>query len=522
MKDLVGQGKPLYSSLDKAAGMLKRKVGTGSEFLKELMAIPGVKQTEVSERGLGELLNAPKMTHEQFLAALQSKPVPAIKEKVLGEPVKDSKARNKAWEQAYEDAIDQYLDTGHTYSQATLYAPEVADRNINRYLPEELQEHVSHHGEWTIPGGENYREMLIKSPKGAEQFPGNPLHFGGEPGILASMRLKDRTGPNGEKLLHLEELQSDWHQKGREGGYKMPGEANAREALKDYIKSLKKRVYDHVLNTGLNQNQAELISAKMPLSEMAYMLGETEKLEDLGNKALVQEKQAPDAPFKKNWEEMALKRLVHHAAEKGYHGIVVTPGDEQADRYDISKHADKISYFPDTKTVVAYKDNEAVVEKRVDDSSELENVIGKEAASKLLERPTEKIVNARGDQVQSLSGLDLKVGGEGMKGFYDKKLPNILNSIGKKYGTKVVMNAVPVNAPKSKTADADDQLLSDLGVETPVVKKPMLHYFPISDQMRQDVLKNGLPLYKQGGEVHVSTAKATMDRMKYELANRKG
>jgi hypothetical protein len=524
MKDLVGQGKPLYSSLDKAAGLLKRKVGTGSEFLKELMAIPGVKQTEVAERGLGELLNAPKMTHEQFLSALQSKPVPAIKEKVLGEPVKDSKARNKAWEQAYEDAIDQYLDTGHTYSQATLYAPEVADRNINRYLPEELQEHVSHHGEWTIPGGENYREMLIKAPKGAEQFPGNPLHFGGEPGILASMRLKDRTGPNGEKLLHLEELQSDWHQKGREGGYKMPGEANAREVLKDYIKSLKKRVYDHVLNTGLNQNQAELISAKTPLSEMAYMLGETEKLEDLGNKALIQEKQAPDAPFKKNWEEMALKRLVHHAAENGYHGIVVTPGQEQADRYDLSKHIDELHYNPKTHRLIAAKKGRRLIDEQSVPPEKLESHIGKEAALKVMAQ--EPNVNG----LRSLTGEEIKIGGEGMKGFYDKKVPNILNSIGKKYGVKTQLHGVELQSRgKERTPEEYEQAVQDAGFTMSNLpmdrapefdyhpKKVPAHYFPITDQMRQDVLKNGLPLYKQGGNVH-----ASLDNMRYELSNRKG
>jgi len=534
MKDLVGQGKPLYSSLDKAAGMLKRKVGTGSEFLKELMAIPGVKQTEVNERGLGELLNAPKMTHEQFLAALQSKPVPAIKEKMLGEPVKDSKARNKAWEQAYEDAIDQYLDTGHTYSQATLYAPEVADRNINRYLPEELQEHVSHHGEWTIPGGENYREMLIKAPKGAEQFPGNPLHFGGEPGILASMRLKDRTGPNGEKLLHLEELQSDWHQKGREGGYKMPGEANAREVLKDYIKSLKKRVYDHVLNTGLNQNQAELISAKTPLSEMAYMLGETEKLEDLGNKALVQEKQAPDAPFKKNWEEMALKRLVHHAAEKGYHGIVVTPGQEQADRYDIGAHIDSLQWFPESGQLSGYKNNHHVFSQQGVKNDDISNYVGKEAAEKLLQSPKKK-QSLGNSSFHEISGVDLKVGDKGMKVFYDKKVPNILNDIGKKYGVKTQLHGVELQSRgKERTPEEYEQAVQDAGFTMSNLpmdrapefdyhpKKVPAHYFPITDQMRQDVLKNGLPLYKEGGQVHVSPAKATMDRMKYELANRKG
>jgi len=58
MKDLVGKGKPFYSALDLGAKALKRKVGTGSEFLKELMALPGVKPTELKERNLEGLMNA--------------------------------------------------------------------------------------------------------------------------------------------------------------------------------------------------------------------------------------------------------------------------------------------------------------------------------------------------------------------------------------------------------------------------------------------------------------------------------
>ena len=43
-------------------------------------------------------------------------------------------------------------------------------------------------------------------------------HFS-EPNILSHVRFNDRTGPDGEKILFLEELQSDWHREGRELGY---------------------------------------------------------------------------------------------------------------------------------------------------------------------------------------------------------------------------------------------------------------------------------------------------------------
>ena len=102
MRDLVGQGKPFHSAIDKAAGLLKRKVGTGAEFLKEMMSLPGVKQAEITDRKLGELLGLPKMTHEQFMGELAARPMPAIGEKVLGEKpskqavIKEANAINDA------------------------------------------------------------------------------------------------------------------------------------------------------------------------------------------------------------------------------------------------------------------------------------------------------------------------------------------------------------------------------------------------------------------------------------------
>ena len=502
MRELVGQGKPFYSSLDKAAGLLRRKVGTGAEFLKELMSIPGVKQTEVAERGLGELLNAPKMTHEQFMAALGSKPVPAIQEKVLG-----------------------------------------GDRS-------EPDSDAPHHERWTLPGGENYREMLIKAPEPEglkekimemeamlrrtdpndtlkiqhykslikkyqklnaqnEQFSGVSQHFGGEPGILASLRLKDRTAPGDmgytlvnkksgnksqhyntieeaqaalqsmpesmrpsldiqpsrgpeKKLLHLEELQSDWHQQGREKGYKG---SPSQEAIDAGIKQAR--------SMGYSQEQLD----SMTPEQLAHFTG-------LGSNSV------PDAPFKKNWEEMALKRLIHHAAEKGYHGIVVTPGAEQADRYGLAKHVGMVSYHPGEKRFQAFKHNrETVVNESGASPERVAELIGKEAAKRLLEAP--KV----GDH-HFLEGEDLNIGGEGMKGFYDKKVPNILNSIGKKYGVKTELGGHQIKINEGMLEPNPNGGYTQTLPET----KPA-HYFPITEEMRQDVKKNGIPLYESGGSV---------------------
>jgi len=512
VRELVGQGKPFYSSLDKAAGLLRRNVGTGSEFLKELMSIPGVKQAEIAERGLGELLNAPKMTHEQFLAALGSKPAPAIHEKIF--------------------------NVGNTDDPQLLTAEE-------RNNP---PEGLTYHENWTLPGGKNYREMLIKAPapkysqdkimeveaklrraapnmvkhytdmlnvmkKDAgqnEQFPGVPQHFGGEPGILASMRLKDRTGPNGEKLLHLEELQSDWHQQGREKGYKEHGsEEKMKQAVSQYdqLSQLRRDLLDQAEKTPDEQMDVftSLMDKEREVTKQLHALQE-----NMDTMRSASRSDVPDAPFKKNWEEMALKRLIHHAAENGYHGVVVTPGAEQADRYSLAKHIDALEWDQRTGRLYAKQKNSSDFNKMADNVTEdnLSDHVGKEVAEKLMAQPS------TGTNRQ-LNGVDLKVGGEGMKGFYDKKVPNILNSIGKKYGVKTELGGHKLPGDPSQRAEASERLglagerFSDMSPEQiqafnqklDDANAKQLHYFPITEEMRQDVKKNGIPLYESGGTV---------------------
>jgi len=64
--------------------------------------------------------------------------------------------------------------------------------------------------------GENYREVLITLPNQKTLFKSS--HFD-EPNILAHLRMNERTDDNGNKVLFLEEVQSDWGQKGGDEGF---------------------------------------------------------------------------------------------------------------------------------------------------------------------------------------------------------------------------------------------------------------------------------------------------------------
>tara|TARA_A100000171_G_scaffold47930_1_gene54676 strand:- start:433 stop:2742 length:2310 start_codon:yes stop_codon:yes gene_type:complete len=74
--------------------------------------------------------------------------------------------------------------------------------------------------EYTLPGGENYREFRFRIP-GTTLF-SEDTHFRGEPNNIFHARTKDRIGDDGSKILYVEELQSDWAQTGRDKGFQDP------------------------------------------------------------------------------------------------------------------------------------------------------------------------------------------------------------------------------------------------------------------------------------------------------------
>lgn len=515
MKNLTGKGKPFHSALDKGAALLKRKVGTGAEFMQELKGLGGIKQAEIDERKLAELMGLPKMTHDQFMAELAARPIPAIREKVFKNPSTDE-VNAALEEQLKKNIIREYKDEGYTAKQIEEVLPESLQDALNSPFAkqawvghyEKLNKNPTEHGEWTLPGGENYREMLIKAPKGGESFGGVRQHFRGEPDILASLRLKDRIGPNGEKLLHVEELQSDWHQQGREKGYK--GEYEPEEQMINKRNEL----YDArtaLVRQALEVEKAQGLVPKELEDQVNAINDQLRQVEERKDKARIA---VPDAPFKKNWEEMALKRLVHHAAENGYHGIVVTPGEEQADRYSLAKHIDDLHYSG--SNLVAYDpEGNEVIKRTGVRPQDLPELVGKELSEKLMAQEPK-------GTLRSLSGVDLKVGGEGMKGFYDKKVPNILNGIGKKYGVKTQLNGHQIETQPAK--ETPQIAAPGIGHFPDPITEPAqtkaVHHFPITEDMRKDITTNGLPLYAEGGIIHKAqggTVQPSLEQMKLAI-----
>ena len=79
----------------------------------------------------------------------------------------------------------------------------------------------------------NYEEILIKAPpiRGGRDYVPSRAHWDEEENVIYHIRKTDRLGDDGQDVLFIEELQSDWHQKGRQKGYDKLTAAERREKM---------------------------------------------------------------------------------------------------------------------------------------------------------------------------------------------------------------------------------------------------------------------------------------------------
>lgn len=444
------------------------------------------------------------------------------------------------------------------------------------------------YSQYTLPGGENYREVLLKLPNQHESFvkdlrsqmsaldktyddamqnyyrtaennpAGHPDTLAAydkvreirdkqyelgtqldaaynkeiksnfksphwqDPNVLAHIRMSDRTGPNGEKILHVEELQSDWGQKGKKEGFKDIAEKQYEEAREEEIAATQKirNLYKELLPTGLTESQIfEHPQFAKALEEEAAAQNRRNSLEEQIKSGV---SSAPYVTSTEGWTDLALKRVLKEAAEGGYDKVVWTPGAEQAARYDLSKHIDRLEYQPETKDLIGIK-NGRVVFNQTAQPNEIENYVGKDVAKNLLSQPISGEDVAIGG-IHTLSGQDLKVGGEGMKGYYDSIVPKRLQNLAKKHDkdARIGYSDLPLQNKKMSYQD----ILKNAGMTseewqalTPQERSKKLSEvgggmsFPsltITPAMRESILR-GQSAYQRGGAVRKDFKQAHAD-----------
>ena len=239
-------------------------------------------------------------------------------------------------------------------------------------------------------------------------------HFS-EPNILVHLRMNTRTDADGNKVLFLEEVQSDWGQTGKREGFT---DTNFTEQDSKRIKELNNK-FD---TEGLSQQEmTELTNLKR--KEKGISL-------------------TPTAPFVMDtnaWTKLGLKVALKEAVKQGADKIAWTTGEQQNDRYDLSKQADEITYskYPDgTYQFSGNKNDDQIFNYQRIPENKLEDYVGKEVANKIINGEGDvmsygnKEEGTYGELGKTLSGVDLKVGGKGMKGFYGSPTEGSLGIVG--------------------------------------------------------------------------------------------
>lgn len=308
-------------------------------------------------------------------------------------------------------------------------------------------------------------------------------HFD-QPNILTHVRFDERTDADGNRVLFINEIQSDWGQQGKRQGFSekyRPEDVTAIEPTEAEGGQPKLFWYFEVPGNVL----------QIPKSRYAT---QAEARQYILNEKSTRNGAPPKAPFVTKtdaWVALAIKRMARYAAENGFDKVAFINGEQAAGLYDLSKQIDRVDYNQTEDglyNLSAIRGKSEVFSKEYMTEDELEGVIGKEVANKIIKGEGRPV-----DGHYTLSGIDLKVGGKGMRAFYDNIVPNVAKDVLKKVGGK------PENFRLSGT-DYYDQLL-ETGMPVAECKEiadsmmPEQTGFTITPEMRAQVMQ-GFPLFR--------------------------
>jgi hypothetical protein len=418
--------------------------------------------------------------------------------------------------------------------------------------------------QYTLPGGEEYREIVIQDkPKvWSKNKKFESSHYPEATNPIAHLRVNHRDDADGNPTLFIEELQSDWGQKGKKEGFgqkQLPTDMSAEDLLNNYRDNL-----SYSQKAWLNRfiGQWESIDAYNNVPNQAQKLDELTDLYQ--NWVKSQEFGVSRNPYvedTKDWTALALKQAIKEAVDNGKTQVAWTTGIQQAERYDLSKRLSSVSLHPREDgqfTLNAYDhDGRRAIQELVTENN-LDEYIGKDLANKLLavkthtEKPFTQAEhrlldhymevgkkNLSQDEIKDfdrlmdqanknkeanirrLDGLDIKTEHKGMQGYYDNILPQVANDVIKQLGGKNKVKTIRVKQGDATYALRNKTTGYDVGggysyeeAKQAIKENPNREMYKVSggdsDQLGFEITPDmikfikedaGIPKFKKGGSI---------------------
>ncbi|MDQ7835462.1 MAG: hypothetical protein RDU24_08780 [Humidesulfovibrio sp.] len=450
---------------------------------------PGLRPEELSDLGL-----------EHYIRVAQDSDAKISKEQVL-QFIKEGGPR---LEEITKRSNSKYNYTGNEWQQAINEAEAAGNWDEAARIQEAWEgideetgstANTPKFASYQLPGGENYREVLLTLPSQRTdmtfaqfltdyraRFPqakatdaevrgfydrgvmvpkegkitaaASPDVYRSphweEPNVLAHVRLNDRMDADGNRVLFIEEIQSDWHQAGRKKGYSQELVAGSQAKL-DALQAELDRLLD-----GRSADQLPTEAEKQQANNLYYEIYD-EKVRLEGKRTVG----VPNAPFKKSWAMLAFKRILREAVEKGYDAVAWTTGEQQAARYKLSASLESIAWRQNgggpqrIATLVTTDGAQADLFigadgtiGRVDSRNRAFDGLVNKPLDEAIGKPMAEKIMAEAEGKESGNGLD--IGGGGMKGFYDKMLPKAVAEYVKKLDPSAKVGETNLDAGEFK------------------------------------------------------------------------
>jgi hypothetical protein len=527
-----------YSHAAESAHNLPQEVGTPQQF-RSMLEKAGVKPEEFHWSGFDEKFkDQPKINRQDVVRHFEEN-MPQVEESLYGYNTDIEKSLNNI--QAKIDALHEKYFRNSTEEEMSL-KDFVAENSRLMQEKNEMYEHglnmrqeSRYSGpDYNMPGIENYREMVLHlphepdersfwewfdpktqtskkyameaeakatAPEGAvinrQEFFSSPKYKSGhwdDPNPLVHLRMGERTGNDGERLFHLDELQSDWGQEGRKRGFskgpikkdELDFEAIPLEQIDPEMREraeqwrmennipLEAPYYRHRLKGAENWNYSFKPLTKDEAHKIATSTTDEWSTYGIRNRA---ERNAistapyissPDSKASTSWVDLGLKRALHEAARNNFDRMVWTPGEEHYKRW--GTEGLKWTKNPDGGFSVQARQHlrphevesflnpgeEDIVDAAygVSNKDDLRDLVS-EKLDHLNESEINKLVDRAWDRMQTEESGHTLPRKEGIEGFYNKQVPQQLSKIIKKIDPEAKIEMVPIKAAANDFVSGD-------------------------------------------------------------------